>query len=126
MRIPTIGKNVPVPKVKSEDMEQAEFIQWMRRNLPAHRVFAIPNGGWRSKASVMKLKATGVVAGVPDLMIPSLKTFIEMKRTKGGQVSQEQTDWIHYLQDVGYHAKVCYGKDEAVAFIKEIFVALDK
>jgi hypothetical protein len=107
-------------------MEQAEFIQWMKRNLPAHRVFAIPNGGLRAKSVATKLKATGVVSGVPDLFVPSLRTFIEMKRTKGSQVSEEQRDWMHYLQDVGYNAKVCYGKDEAVAFIKEIFVALNK
>lgn len=126
MKIPVIGKNLPKPKMKSEHLEQVEFVQWMRRTHPQHRIFAIPNGGLRHAAVAMNMKAEGVTAGVPDLMVPSLKVFIEMKRTKGGQTSSEQSDWIHYLQDVGYHAKVCNGKDEAVAFIKEIIVAFKK
>lgn len=125
MDIPVLKAQVPKPKVMSEDMEQALFIQWMRRVHPQHRVFAIPNGGWRSKASVMKLKATGVTAGVPDLMIPSLHAFIEMKRTKGSQISVEQTDWLHYLQDVGYHATVCKGKDEAIDFVKQLLTNIN-
>lgn len=126
MNIPVLKGKVPELKIKSEDMEQAEFIQWMRRNHPQYRIFAIPNGGLRTKATAMRLKATGLVAGVPDLMIPALKTFIEMKRTKGGQISEEQRDWIHYLKDIGYHAKICRGKDEAIAFVKEIIVAFNK
>ena len=117
-----VFKNPMPEKIKSEDMEQAEFVQWMRRTYPEHRIFAIPNGGWRSKASVMKLKVTGVSAGVPDLFIPSLQLFIEMKRTKGGRVSSEQTDWMRYLRSVGYKAEICYGKDEAINVVSKIVV----
>lgn len=126
MNIPVIGKNLPKPKMKSEHLEQVEFVQWMRRTHPQHRVFAIPNGGLRHTAVAMQMKAEGVTAGVPDLMVPSLKAFIEMKRVKGSQISVEQSDWLTYLKSVGYHAKVCKGKDEAIEFIKEIVVAFKK
>jgi hypothetical protein len=126
MNIPVIGKNLPKPKIKSEHLEQVEFIQWMRRTHPNHRIFAIPNGGLRSKSVAMQMKAEGVTAGVPDLFVPSLKAFIEMKRSKGGQVSETQQDWLSYLKSVGYQTKVCNGKDEAIAFIEEIVVAFKK
>jgi len=121
-RLNVVFKNPMPEKIKSEDMEQAEFVMWMRQTYPEHRIFAIPNGGWRSKASVMKLKATGVSPGVPDLFIPSLALFIEMKRTKGGRVSTEQTDWLRYLRSIGYKAEVCYGKDEAINVVSKIVV----
>lgn len=105
---------------KSEHLEQAEFVQWMKRNHPEHRLFAIPNGGLRSKAVAMKLKIEGVSLGVPDLFVPSLKLFIEMKKAKGGVVSPEQKQWIEYLTDCGYTAVVCRGKDEAVKIVESL------
>lgn len=111
---------------KSEHLEQVEFVQWIRRTHPEHRIFAVANGGLRHAAVAMQMKAEGVTKGVPDLMIPSLKAFVEMKRVKGGSVSAEQKDWLNYLQSVGYEARVCKGKDEAIAFIKEIVVAFKK
>lgn len=105
---------------KSEHLEQAEFVQWMKRNYPEHRLFAIPNGGMRSKAVAMKLKIEGVMRGVPDLFIPSLRLFVEMKKQKGFTVSPEQQDWIDYLNTVGYTAQVCAGKDEAIKLVESL------
>jgi hypothetical protein len=111
-------------KENSEDYEQMLLIQWMRRNYPEHRIFAIPNGGLRNKVVAMNMKATGTTKGIPDLMIPSLNCFIEMKRVKGGTISPEQLDWIIYLNNAGYHAKVCKGKDEAIDFIKYVLTTI--
>ena len=102
----------------SEDQEQAWLVSWLRREHPSVRIFAIPNGGGRSKAQGAILKATGTSPGVPDLMIPTPcgqhhGLFVEMKRTKGGSVSKEQKDWIAYLQAQGYQAIVCRGFEEA-------------
>ena len=120
MYIPVLEGKVHKPKVKSEHLEQAEFVSWMRKTYPEHRVFAIPNGGARAKSVAMSLKVEGVVKGVPDLMVPSLKLFIEMKRTNNSVVSEEQQDWIKYLNSVGYTAKICYGKDEAIDLVKKL------
>ena len=36
--------------VLTEHAEQALFVQWFRRTFPAVRIFAIPNGGGRSRS----------------------------------------------------------------------------
>jgi len=108
--------------VPSEDYEQMQFVKWMRQIYPEHRIVHTPNGGKRSITEATKFKALGVSPGVPDLFIPRLKLFIEMKRTKGGRVSTEQTDWLRYLRSIGYRAEVCYGKDEAINLVSKIIV----
>ena len=104
-------------RIPTEDEEQMLFVQWFRRSYPDVRIFAIPNGGYRSASQSALLKATGVSAGVPDLFIPEWKLWVEMKRTKGGTVSQDQKDWIKYLNDIGHTAIVCKGFDEAKSCI---------
>jgi hypothetical protein len=95
-------------------------VQWFRRSYPNVLIFAIPNGGARSKATAGKLKVEGVVSGIPDLFVPEWKLWVEMKRTKGGVVSAEQQGMIEYLQSVGYRAIVCKGAEDAKAQILEI------
>ena len=106
--------------MKSEHLEQVEFVAWFRKTYKGVRIFAIPNGGARSGAQGMALKSEGVVKGVPDLFIPEFRLFIEMKNSKGGQVSIEQKDWIEYLNNCGYIATVCNGFDNAKLFIEKL------
>jgi hypothetical protein len=107
-------------KVPSEHVEQALLVQWFRRTYPNVLIFAIPNGGARSRATAGRLKVEGVVPGIPDLFCPEWKLWVEMKRTKGGVVSAEQRAMIDYLQSVGYRAIVCKGAEDAKAQIMEI------
>lgn len=107
------------PRIPSEHEDQKAFVEWFRASYPKVRIFAIPNGGMRGKAEAGKLKAEGVSAGVPDLFIPAWGLFIEMKRVKGGVVSEEQKDWLNYLASEGYSVMVCRGLYEAVASVKE-------
>ena len=104
--------------IPTEDQEQSWLVAWVRKTHPEHRIFAIPNGGLRHKRTALMLKATGATAGVPDLFIPSLRLFIEMKRQKGGTVSKEQKEWLEYLNSAGYRAVVCKGFLEARAVIE--------
>ena len=104
----------------SEHLEQVHFVAWFRRAHPGIRIFAIPNGGGRSKAQAGQLKAEGVSSGVPDLYIPELKVWIEMKRQKGGTVSKEQKDWHEYLRSIGDTVLVCKGFEQAKESIKKI------
>lgn len=39
--------------------------------------------------------------------------YIEMKRRKGGVISDEQRKWLGALRDEGYAAYVCKGWEEA-------------
>lgn len=102
-------------KCPTEDAEQITFLNWFRLNYPGVLIFAVPNGGFRHKATAQKLKQTGVVKGIPDLFIPEWLLWIEMKREKGGTVSKEQKEKINYLNDIGHKAIVCRGHQEAIS-----------
>ena len=97
----------------TEDQEQMLFVQWWRRDRP-ERIFAVPNGGHRHPAVAMKLKCGGVSAGVPDLFVPALSLWIEMKKQTGGRLSPVQKDWIAYLTSIGDTVIVGFGWEDAV------------
>lgn len=101
-------------KVPSEHWEQCQVVSWFRRKYGPVRIFAIPNGGWRSKATAMKLKVEGVSRGVPDLFVPQFNLWIEMKRVKGGRLSPDQHNWIKYLTEIGNTVLVCNGHEHAM------------
>lgn len=107
----------PKKPLPSEHAEQAMFVQWFRMQYPGVLLFAIPNGEYRSKPTAMRLKAEGVVSGVPDLCIPAWHLYIEMKRTKGGTVSKEQREILDYLEGCGYTVAVCKGFEAARDFV---------
>lgn len=77
------------------------------------RIFAIPNGEARSRTTGAKLKAEGVSAGVPDLFIPEILTWVEMKRADGGVVSDAQENWHTYLRGLGHRVIVAHGLEDA-------------
>lgn len=104
----------------TEHLEQREFVQWFRQTYRGVRIFAIPNGGARRPSEAGRLKAEGVSKGVPDLFVPAWALWVEMKRTKGGVVSDEQRDWMEYLRSLGYECLVCRGAEEARSMVSEI------
>jgi hypothetical protein len=97
----------------TEHEEQRDLVRWFRRKYGPVRIFAIPNGGYRSMSTAGKLKAEGVSAGVPDMFVPAWRLWVEMKRQRGGRVSPEQADWIEYLESLGYTCLVCPGSENA-------------
>jgi hypothetical protein len=104
---------------RTEHEEQRELVRWFRLTFPGVLIFAIPNGGARSLATAGRLKAEGVLAGVPDLFVPAWRLWIEMKRAKGGVVSPEQKRMLKALESVGYCALVCRGCEDAKAQIEQ-------
>ena len=102
---------------RTEHVEQREFVRWFRQTFPV-RILAIPNGSQRSRTTGAKLKAEGVVAGVPDLFIPSWLLWIEMKRADGGTTSAVQKNWIEYLASVGHRVIVARGCADAIKQIE--------
>ncbi len=99
--------------MSSEAMEQEGFLIWFKLKFPDVLIYHCPNGEYRSPSVAARLKKQGVVAGIPDLFIPSWKIFIEMKRKDGGVVSKEQKNIIEYLTRVGYMVIVTYGAEDA-------------
>lgn len=102
---------------------QCACVRWLRLQYPNVLCFAIPNGGARSALTGAMLKAEGVVAGVPDLMIAVPKgehagLFVEMK-VKPNRPSKEQVQVIKRLGDSGYKVAVCYSFDEFVNVVDD-------
>ena len=54
---------------RAEDSLQANIIKYLRLALPKAIVYAIPNAGRRTIAEAMMMKATGLLAGMPDIGI---------------------------------------------------------
>lgn len=101
----------------SESDLQARCVAWFDKKYPGctQLLFAIPNGGHRSKATAGILKAEGVRRGVADLFlaIPIMGMagmFIEMKFKKGKQ-SAEQVEFQKQVQGVGYKYVVCASEE---------------
>ncbi len=96
---------------RSEHVEQREFVQWVRQMTP-YLIYAIPNGGSRGRSQGATLKAEGVLAGMPDLHIPELRLWIEMKAA-GGKVSPVQKA-VHERLRAFDAVVVCYSTQEAI------------
>lgn len=105
-----------------EDQEQLALVNWLR--MKGIRFHHSPNGGHRHKAVASKMKAQGVSAGFPDLIIfPAINSnlpvlFVEMKRQRVGTVSEHQKEWLDYLNRAGFPAQVCKGFHDARRFIE--------
>lgn len=114
--------------VPLEDAEQRIIFQWAAMETAARPelglLYAIPNGGKRAIKTAIALKAQGVKSGVPDMCLPVAREgyhglYIELKRQKGGTVSETQKSWITALEGQGYKAVVCKGAEDAIRTIKE-------
>ena len=105
-----------------EDSEQETFVNWFRMNYQKWIIFAIPNGGNRDKIEGAKLKKTGTLAGVPDLIVlmDSKMLFIEMKK-RDGKLSKAQKELIPKINNLGFDVIVAYGfMDAKEQFLKYI------
>ena len=112
----------------TEEEEQTVVMHWATMaagRWPELRLlFHIPNGGKRSKAEAVRFKAQGVKAGVPDICLPVPRgkyhgLYIELKRVKGGRVSDAQEQYISALRKQGYRVEVCFGMEQARDVIVE-------
>lgn len=112
-------KQYIVPTEAQEQEALFNWCQYMQGRFPELRLLLhIPNGGSRHPAEAHNLRKQGVKAGVPDLMLPVARggfhgLFIEMKREKGGRISDDQRAWIDKLKAQGYMAVVCKGEKAA-------------
>ena len=106
-----------------ESRIQQACVRWFRMQYPryAKLLFAVPNGGGRSRIEAAIMKGEGVIAGVADmlLLVPSGKHHclcIEMKTASGRQTS-EQKAWQADVEAVGGRYAVCRSIED---FMREI------
>lgn len=118
----SLQKARKIDDVPLERDEQKIFCKWLKDNKIAH--FA--NGlGFQmlSPIQVNALKAIGHYSNIPDMTIllgNGRICFVEMKRRKGGVVSEGQKKMIDYLNENNYPTKVCKGYDDAIEFVKSL------
>ncbi|MCP3790644.1 VRR-NUC domain-containing protein [Pseudomonas sp. N2-11] len=113
--------------VDREGQEQAALMQELQLRYPLvfKLIYHVPNGGHRVKAVAGKLKAQGVKAGVPDLVLPMARggwfgLYIEFKALPpfDADISPSQHAYIEALTQQGYLAIVCRGRIDAVEAIR--------
>lgn len=127
-----IGKPTRRSRKGTEHRLQCACVRWFNLQYPQlhKRLFAVPNGGARSKSEAAKLKAEGVVAGVADLILlkpnrNSHALLIEMKtESSASRQSLSQKQWQECVTAEGeYQYTVCRSLEE---FIQTINNYLDK
>lgn len=113
-------KDVRIPL---ETEEQQALFQWVGYQLKQYPelelLYHISNEGRRNPR---RAKAEGIKAGVPDLCLPVPRgnnhgAYIEMKRRKGGRITQEQIAWMERLKAQGYAVACCAGWEPAAKFL---------
>jgi hypothetical protein len=132
-----LGQRKRTKYIGSERSEQAKLAAW----LDQHGILWLHPANER-KASVQQhvsLKAQGVKAGAPDVLIFSLPprrdtdsevgpasrvgrgVAIELKRVSHrATVSVGQLEWLEALRQQGWLAKVCCGASEAVHWLTSL------
>lgn len=114
-------------KAKSEHDLQVEICRWCEgfgQYLVKGRFFAVPNGGYRTKATAAKLKAEGLRPGVPDMIFfgPHGRVlWVEVKRGKAGRLSEAQVNFSVELQTNGHTVVVVRDLDGFVEKIRSFY-----
>ena len=101
--------NTPSLPVPTEADEQIALFEWAAlqsgRFPELALLYHVPNGGSRNNLCLPV--ARGGNHGL----------YIELKRQRGGRISEEQVRWIDGLLEQGYAAAICKGWQEAASVI---------
>ena len=105
----------------SEHALQVQCVKWFRMRFPGALIYAIPNGGYRTKTTAGLMRAEGQTAGILDLHIPIARygyhsMYVEMKNGKRGMLAERQKEMIAKLESYGNKVAVCHTFEE---FVKE-------
>ena len=114
---------VTVNTTPLEDDEQITFVQYLE--MRGLKFSAMPLSTFtKSWAVKNRNRQMGVRPGVPDILValPSIGLlWVELKRVKGGVLSQAQVEWLEVLnQCPGTEAVVAHGAEEAIAAVESL------
>ena len=106
----------PIP---TESTEQIWLFEWAAQMAQLRwpildMMYHIPNEGKRSRATGGRMRAEGLKKGMPDVCLPAPRfgyhgLYIEMKRQRGGKLTDDQREKIRKLRELGYRVEVCKG-----------------
>lgn len=111
-------------ELTSEHQHQVRVVAWWDKigsrqfGLPTYALFAVPNAAKRSPQLGAYMKAEGLRAGIPDLILAVPRQgkpgmLLELKR-EDGRLSESQIDVQAWLILQGYEVKTCKGADLAI------------
>jgi len=107
----------------TEDQLQAECFRFCWNTHPETRklLFSVPNGGLRNPREAQKLKSTGTVAGVSDLIFlwKGKCYLIEMKTDTGTQ-QKNQKEWEELVKSHGFEYFICRSLEQFKLIINKI------
>ncbi len=115
------------PKIIKKNTEasvQSAIVQYLKAAYPNTLYCATAGGMKTSYTQAARMKATGYVRGVPDLLIFEPRgsfhgLFIEVKKDEKQYPTKEQKEWVIELNKRGYSAYICKGFDHAKNVIDE-------
>lgn len=115
-----------IKKPATEDQIQASFYKQAYNSYPAVRglLFSVPNGSTRHILEAMKLKATGLTPGIPDMILLwkgngygfEFKTII-------GHLSLAQQHIHSVWQSNGIPVYIVRSTEEAILQLEKIILA---
>ena len=112
---------------REEGNLQRQCVAWFRIQYRSHgpMLFAVPNGGGRSRVEAAIMKAEGVTAGVADLILLEPRggwgaLCIEMKtRNKKSKQRDSQKEWQAAAEAAGNRYEVCRTFEQFKAVIDD-------
>lgn len=129
--IPHAVEKPPTDKLRvkrgknAEAIVQGAIIAWLRI-VGFPDAFHVPNGGLRSKSAAARLKWQGVLAGVPDIIVPlpgSRVLWLEVKADKTCKLSVAQKEFLCRRFVEGDMAAVVTSIDDVRAALAENGIA---
>lgn len=111
---------------------QSRAVRWFRlthRDM-VHNLFAVPNGGYRTKTTAALMKEEGQLAGVADLILLKRKgscgALLLEAKVKGNYQSETQREWQKRIEADGYIYKIFHTLEEFVEIVNEYLALPDE
>ncbi|MBR2399518.1 MAG: VRR-NUC domain-containing protein [Alistipes sp.] len=104
---------------------QCRVIRWFRLTFPnmRHNLFAVPNGGYRTKTTAALMKAEGQLSGVADLILLKRKgkcgALLLEAKVKGNYQSDNQKLWQSLIEADGYEYRIFHTLEEFIEIVTE-------
>lgn len=108
-----------------ESRMQMSCVRWFDYQYPEYSklLFAVPNGGARSKIEAGILKAEGVRSGVADLILliarHGYNALCLEAKTKKGTPSPDQKDWSKQAENAGNKYVIFRSLEEFMEIIND-------